>query len=111
MLSSLKVRSIFVLFAFGIVTTLLSPSGLIAQTLVEEARVAAEVAQITSDLQPQSQAVIQRLTKLRSLPSGTWKMHSGDLAHGEAANLDDSSWQTAAEGSKAPNDAVWFRQT
>jgi alpha-mannosidase len=38
-------------------------------------------------------------------------MHSGDLAHGEAVKLDESSWQTIAPRSEAPNDSVWFRQT
>src|SRR5580698_5473497 len=68
-----------------------------AQTAVEEARVAAEVAKITEGLQPQSQAVIQRLTTLRQLSSGNWKTHAGDLAHGEAIGLDESSWQPIAE--------------
>jgi alpha-mannosidase len=38
-------------------------------------------------------------------------MHSGDLAHGEATNLDKSDWTSIAAGSKAPKDASWFRQT
>jgi hypothetical protein len=33
-----------------------------------------------------SRAVIERLSNLRVLPDGVWKMHSGDLAHGEAVN-------------------------
>ena len=55
--------------------------------------------------------MIARLSELRELPEGQWKMHAGDLAHGEAANVDESGWQTIAPKSKAPNDAVWFRQT
>jgi alpha-mannosidase len=38
-------------------------------------------------------------------------MHLGDLAHGEAVNLDESSWQPIAIEGKAGKDAVWFRQT
>ena len=38
-------------------------------------------------------------------------MHSGDLAHGEAIKLDESSWQSITPRSEAPNDALWFRQT
>ena len=34
----------------------------------------------------------------------TWRM-------GRPSNLDDSSWQSIAPRSDAPNDAVWFRQT
>jgi alpha-mannosidase len=55
--------------------------------------------------------VIGRLSRLHELPDGAWKMHSGDMAHGEAVNLDESSWEAKASGAKAPNDAVWFRQT
>jgi alpha-mannosidase len=58
-----------------------------------------------------SRAVVDRLSSLRELPAGTWKLHTGDVAHGEDVNLDDSGWQPVAVGEKAPNDAVWFRQT
>ena len=58
-----------------------------------------------------SSAVIERLAGLQALPDGAWKMHSGDLAHGEALHLDESSWQPIAVGDKAGKDAVWFRQT
>ncbi|HEY1900971.1 MAG TPA: glycoside hydrolase family 38 C-terminal domain-containing protein [Terracidiphilus sp.] len=56
-------------------------------------------------------AVIGRLSALHTLPDGKWKLHTGDVAHGEAVDLDDSSWQTVAPGTKVSNDAVWFRQT
>ncbi len=82
-----------------------------AQTSVEIARVAAEVAKTASALPAESRNVITRLTLLRELPDGTWKTHAGDLAHGEAVHLDDSAWQTIAPTETAPNDAVWFRQT
>jgi alpha-mannosidase len=72
---------------------------------------AKETAEIAATLQPGSQAVIERLTSLHELTEGTWKMHSGDMAHGEAVSLDESSWEPTADGSKAPKDAVWFRQT
>ena len=75
------------------------------------AQSAEEAAKIAANLQPEAQAVIARLSKLPDLPDGTWKMHSGDLAHGEAVNLDESDWQTIAPRGTAPNDAVWFRQT
>ncbi|HUX28351.1 MAG TPA: alpha-mannosidase, partial [Terracidiphilus sp.] len=75
------------------------------------AQTAAEAAKIDANLQPESRAVIERLSGLHELPDGAWKMHAGDLAHGEAVNLDESGWQPIAKGSKAPNDAVWFRQT
>ncbi len=82
-----------------------------AQTAVEAAKVAAEINRVASNLPPESREVITRLTMLRELPGGSWKMHGGDVAHGEDVNLDDSSWQTFAVPGRAPNDAVWFRTT
>jgi alpha-mannosidase len=75
------------------------------------AQTAAQAAQIAASLPSASQAVIDRLSSLRELPDGAWKLHAGDLAHGEAVNLDESDWQLIANGSKASKDAVWFRQT
>ena len=82
-----------------------------AQTAVEAAKVAAEVARVAASLPPESRAVIQRLTTLRELPDVAWKMHAGDLAHGEAINVDESSWEVIKPEGKAPIEAVWFRQT
>jgi alpha-mannosidase len=76
-----------------------------------DAQSADDAGKIAASLPATSQAVIARLSALYELPDGAWKMHSGDLAHGEAASLDDSSWQTIAPRGEAPNDAVWFRQT
>ncbi len=75
------------------------------------AQAADESTEMAASLQPESRAVLGRLSVLHLLPDGAWKMHSGDMAHGEAVNLDESSWQAIASGAKAPNDAVWFRQT
>jgi len=82
-----------------------------AQTVVEAARVAAEVAKVAGALPADSRAVIERLTLLHQLPDGAWKMHGGDLAHGEALSLDEGDWTAIKPGEKAANDAVWFRQT
>jgi alpha-mannosidase len=75
------------------------------------AQSAAEAAKIAASLPADTHAVIDRLSSLHELPDGAWKLHAGDLAHGEAVNLDESGWQPIAKGSKAANDAVWFRQT
>src|ERR1700739_2068000 len=75
------------------------------------AQSAEDAAKIAATLQPQSRAVLSRLSALHELPDGAWKMHSGDLAHGEAVGLDESGWQAISPRSKAPNEAVWFRQT
>src|ERR1700760_947784 len=84
-------------------------------TLLTTAPAAAQDAEqirpLVEKLPQPSRDVIDRLTELRELPDTQWKMHAGDLAHGEAVGIDDSSWQTIAPRSKAPNDAAWFRQT
>ena len=58
-----------------------------------------------------SQSVVKRLMSLSQLPPGVWKLHEGDLPHGEAVDLDDSAWQTAKVGAQYPTSAIWFRQT
>ena len=75
------------------------------------AQSAADAAKIAASLPADTRAVIDRLSSLRELPDVAWKMHSGDLAHGEVLNLDESQWKQIATGSLAPKDAVWFRQT
>ncbi len=71
----------------------------------------AEVAKIVAALPASAQAVMTRLSSLSVLPEGSWKMHAGDLAHGETIGLDESGWQAIAIRAKAPKDALWFRQT
>ncbi|MGA2252564.1 alpha-mannosidase [Terracidiphilus sp.] len=93
------------------IAALMAAASVSAQTVVEAARVAAEVNRVAGNLPEQSKNVITRLTLLRELPDGEWKTHSGDLAHGEAVDLNESDWKPIAHNSKAPNEAVWFRQT
>jgi alpha-mannosidase len=69
-----------------------------------------QVAEIVKALDPDSQAVVGRLTELNRLPAEEWRFHAGDLAHGEATDLDDSSWPVVKSGATAPQDAVWFRR-
>jgi alpha-mannosidase len=73
--------------------------------------VVSETERVAAQLPAQSRAVVERLLSLDQLPSTAWKMHSGDLTHGEAVGLDESDWQPVALREKAPTDAVWFRQT
>ena len=82
-----------------------------AQFAVETAQSAADAANAAASLPPSSHAVLVRLYGLHELPDGAWKMHAGDVAHGEAAGLDESTWQAIALGGKAPLEGVWFRQT
>ena len=101
--SALKLR--FVRFAclFVFVATLFT-SRLLGQS-------AAEAAKIAAPLPADARAVLDRLSLLRELPDGAWKLHAGDLAHGEAVGLDESGWQPIALKSKAPKEALWFRQS
>jgi alpha-mannosidase len=87
------------------------PAPAAAQTEVERARVAAEVAKVAGALPAESRTVLEQLGNLSHLPDGAWKMHGGDLAHGEAVDLDESGWTAIMPIAKAPNDALWFRQT
>ena len=70
-----------------------------------------QAARAVAGLTRESRAVIDRLTELRELPDGQWKTHPGDLAHGEAVDLDDSGWEAIALKSELPNRSAWFRQT
>jgi alpha-mannosidase len=62
-------------------------------------------------LPPADQTIVKRLATLQQLPDGAWKAHEGDIPHGEAVDLDDSSWQTPKMGDRFSTEAVWFRQT
>ncbi len=73
--------------------------------------VVSETERVAAQLPAQSRAVVERLLSLDQLPATAWKMHSGDLTHGEAVGLDESDWQPEVLREKAPTDAVWFRQT
>ncbi len=66
---------------------------------------------IPATLSTQSQQVIERLTSFSHLPGGTWRYHAGNVAHGEALNLDDSSWPIVKPGTKGSADAAWYRYT
>lgn len=69
-----------------------------------------QTAEALASLPASSRMVIDRLSSLSSLPVSEWRMHVGDLAHGESVNLDDSSWPLIRlpfeTGSR---DIVWLR--
>jgi alpha-mannosidase len=69
-----------------------------------------QVAEIVKTLDSNSRAIVARLGELNRLPAVEWRLHTGDMAHGEAADLDDSSWPVVKAGATAPQDAVWFRR-
>ena len=69
-----------------------------------------QAAQIARELSAPSQAVVARLSELNRLPAEEWRFHAGDIAHGESANLDDSSWELLKPGKQVSEDAGWFRR-
>lgn len=84
--------------------------GMLLPAGTASAQSAKDVQEITKSLSAPAQAVLQRLSTLNNLPAEGWKFHPGDMAHGEAIDLDDSGWQVLQGRSKAPTDAVWFRR-
>jgi len=92
----------FVALAFGFLFLSSQPS--LAQNVALRDKIVAA-------LPAGAQTVVARLNSLSELPDGQWKMHTGDMAHGEAIGLDESDWKPIANENKAPNDAEWFRQT
>ena len=53
---------------------------------------------------------LARLHALQELPAEAWRVHVGDLPHGEAVALDDSSWPEVKATYTAGTGAVWFRR-
>ena len=45
------------------------------------------------------ESVATRLKSLMYLPAEKWNIHSGDIPHGEAVDLDDSSWKIVGPNS------------
>jgi alpha-mannosidase len=89
---------------------------LIAVGMFVAARAAAgqsdsQIQQAEALLPTQSRAMVDRLVSLAQLPVSAWKMHAGDLTHGEQVNLDESGWQEVVVGTMTPTGAIWFRQT
>jgi len=64
-----------------------------------------------ANLPQESRDVIDRLASLSQLPTAAWKIHTGDVAHGESVSLDDSAWPSVVPGADTSMDAEWFRQT
>ena len=88
MIFAMKIRSRVPAFLLVVSAIFLFAARGIGQTAVEAAKLAAEASRTAASLPPESRAVIERLSNLRVLPDGVWKMHSGDLAHGEAVDAD-----------------------
>ena len=61
-------------------------------------------------LTPAEVSTVERLHGLSMLPDGDWRVHEGDLAHGESPTLDDSAWKRVTAPATEGKDAVWFRR-
>jgi alpha-mannosidase len=91
-------------FALGIARCFAFTATLSASAQLFEATHAAPIS-------PEGNRTLKRLDSLQNLPSGPWRYHAGDIAHGESPSLDDSSWQSVEPKTTASKDAVWYRQT
>jgi alpha-mannosidase len=74
------------------------------------AQSAQQMSDLMKSMPDRAQAVVTRLAELNHLPAGAWRVHDGDMAHGENTDLDDSSWPVAKTNVPYSTDAVWFRQ-
>jgi len=99
-------------FALGSIrcAALLLFSGTLSLTSLSAQRLS-DFEKATQTLPANAQTVVHRLETLRELPDGQWRIHAGDLMHGEATDVDTSNWQVVPNNYKAPNEAVWLRQT
>jgi alpha-mannosidase len=62
-------------------------------------------------LSPAAEAKLTALGELAELPAETWRVHDGDLAHGEAVGLDDTAWPQVSHSYVGTTGAMWFRRT
>ncbi len=51
------------------------------------------------------------LAAINQLPADEWRIHQGDLPHGESTSLDDSSWPEVKGPYLGTTGAMWFRRT
>ena len=57
-----------------------------------------------------TELVATRLKSLMYLPEDEWRIHAGDIAHGESVDLDDGSWKIVGPNSMGPHEALWYRR-
>jgi alpha-mannosidase len=61
-------------------------------------------------LPAQAQDVLRQLGELGQIPADGWKIHLGNLPHGEDPELDDTGWPEATRQNASTTDAVWYRK-
>ena len=81
-----------------------------ASTLFAQCKVPANKQWTVQSLNPKQQETVNCLVQLNMLPDGDWRVHEGDLPHGESPTLDDHSWPVAKAPSTSGKDAAWYRQ-
>ncbi len=81
-----------------------------ASTLFAQCKVPANKQWLVPLLDAKQQDTVNCLVQFNTLPEGGWRIHEGDLPHGESPTLADSSWPVAKVPSSAGKEAVWFRQ-
>ena len=104
----MRVRVLSVVLGLAVSSSLLLPTTLLniniqAQSFTPKREL--------KNLSPSALTTLHTLETLTELPAGDWRLHVGDVPHGESPALDDSGWQLVAPHSTAPKDAVWYRRT
>ena len=69
-----------------------------------------DVRGMIASLPPVVRSTVQQLGSMNMMRAEDWRYHVGDIAHGEAVDLNDSSWQTVQPRSEASKEAVWYRR-
>jgi alpha-mannosidase len=73
------------------------------------------VAQFPEDPHPlklsaAAEAKLAAMAELAEVPAAEWRVHAGDLPHGEAVDLDDAGWPEVTNGYVGTTGAMWFRR-
>jgi len=62
-------------------------------------------------LSPDANLVLDALGEVDQLPAIEWRVHPGDMPHGEAVDLDDSAWPEVKGPYLGTTGTMWFRRT
>jgi alpha-mannosidase len=94
----------------GLLKRILAPLCLIFLVASLQAQTPEQLAEAIKPLSPSAQQVMTRLAELTALPAPNWRVHVGDLPHGEDPAVDDSSWPTATLNYETPaEEPAWYR--
>jgi alpha-mannosidase len=62
-------------------------------------------------LSPAASGVLDALGEIDQLPAAEWRVHAGDMPHGEAVDLDDAAWPEVKAPYLGTTGTMWFRRT